>query len=1197
MAIEPQPVVRRRNRLGLLVWAMLVVVVAVALGGLGAYRHFGDPQRICALVTDRIERSTNGRVQIGAATFSFLDGVHLRRLAVSEPNATPGDPPVFQCDEVVVRHDRLAALLGRFQAQSVTVHGATLDITVDPEALSTNLDSLIESYKRRPRLSSSSRPIVDLRQARIRLFEGNQHMAEFPLSVRARPTPMDRDNYDIVWQSAPSDDAAGHAQLHVRNGTLRNVRGGSPTVSTNVVMLIARARSAETGEWNRILGLGGQVRLRDFDLVLRDDSPQSGRRAVLEVLDAHLSVPVDAEERELPAGERFLQFEDVQGDIELEGADVQARLRGRLRGAECSVTATLRGPWTAEDLELEAEVRAAGLELPRWDESAPSEAHRAVRRLPALERFFHNYDPHGRIDLHVEAAKPAGADQKIKLRRLVATALGGDAWVKHFPYRGYDLTGALEYTPDGVWIRQICGEHGGGRVCVSGHFERPNRCAPGEIHVAASDIPIDDDLFAALGSRYQLARDRLRLQGRFGAGVELRRSACEGDRPAKWTWESSVALQDAAASLTEFPYPIEHLHGSVSLGSDRIDLLDVVGRAANADVRIGGNVRFDRPDSPRVDVTLSTSGAAFDEALLAPLPEKLREPLNALQPSGPFDLRANFKTDESGERIVARTQIDLRGVTIRHRDFPVDIADVTGAVTIGPDRIEAPSLVARYGDARLDFAVTLGGRQEAALEATIRAKGLIMDQALRDAAPPAVRGALADWEMLGPIDTAITLRRAEGADRPLDYRVHVQLDGIGVKHAAFPQPFTTARGRVDIEPGRIRAEGLQARYGRASMQLDFDGRNAEGGSEGTIAVDAKNVLLDETLRAALPDGLRRAWDQADPSGWVDVRLNGLHYRKMPNAQPTTWTVDGHVELHEVSFGVAKLSGISGAWVTQGALVDASGAASLSGRVQLRKAVAYDRILTGIDSQWSYARAADGRGRFALERANGALYDGVASGDLELVLGPAPTQYNANLTIHGLQVGPFLDAGRTQTDTFGEDATVSRPGRVRGTADATFYLGGEMGQPLSRRGGGRVEIREGYIYRLPILLAILNVLRMSPPADSVLHDAEAEFYIMGNDVTFQDLELRGGVLALVGSGSMSIPDQAVDLRLVNIGSRHISRIPLLADFVEGASRELVELRVTGPLSHPTVHAQPLRGLTDELRKLFQKKPKKRVPPTG
>jgi hypothetical protein len=79
--------------------------------------------------------------------------------------------------------------------------------------------------------------------------------------------------------------------------------------------------------------------------------------------------------------------------------------------------------------------------------------------------------------------------------------------------------------------------------------------------------------------------------------------------------------------------------------------------------------------------------------------------------------------------------------------------------------------------------------------------------------------------------------------------------------------------------------------------------------------------------------------------------------------------------------------------------------------------------------------------------------------------------------------------------------------------------------------------------------------------------------------------------------MSLPDQAVDLRLVNVGARPWARVPLLTDLVDSAMKEFVELRVTGPVSRPTVRAQPLRGLSEEFKRLFQKKPTKKIVPSA
>ena len=80
-------------------------------------------------------------------------------------------------------------------------------------------------------------------------------------------------------------------------------------------------------------------------------------------------------------------------------------------------------------------------------------------------------------------------------------------------------------------------------------------------------------------------------------------------------------------------------------------------------------------------------------------------------------------------------------------------------------------------------------------------------------------------------------------------------------------------------------------------------------------------------------------------------------------------------------------------------------------------------------------------------------------------------------------------------------------------------------------------------------------------------------------------------------SMSLPDRGVDLGLINVSPHQWSRLPMLADFVEGASREIVELRVTGPLSGPTVQVKPFPRITEEFKRLFRKKKPKKIQPAA
>jgi hypothetical protein len=159
-------------------------------------------------------------------------------------------------------------------------------------------------------------------------------------------------------------------------------------------------------------------------------------------------------------------------------------------------------------------------------------------------------------------------------------------------------------------------------------------------------------------------------------------------------------------------------------------------------------------------------------------------------------------------------------------------------------------------------------------------------------------------------------------------------------------------------------------------------------------------------------------------------------------------------------------------------------------------------------------------------------------------------------------------------------------------DAQMHLTGLVDQPQSRTGGGRVEVREGYIYKLPIFLAILNVLDLTVPNNDVLSEASGQFYITGNSVRLADIDITGESLSLIGTGTMSLTNQSVDLTFVNAGAGRLAGVPVLAELWEGASREMVEIRVTGPVSKPQVRASPFRGVTEEFKKLFQKRKPKR-----
>jgi len=1208
---------KRRLRRNMARWVVFVAIVLSALAGGLSYRRFADPERVRAQAENLLQKFTHGRVRVGSAEFSIFNGVHLFNVSVSV-SGVPRDtsplerPPeetesVFSCRELFLSHDPTSALWGPLRIRSILAIEPTCSIIHDRAQGTTNITGLFRGASPMDH-ADAAMPTVELRDARIRVAYREAHgvrvVEDLALTLRGRPSQRNQRIYDVAWQGEGDTAGSGHSQIDLQNGHLRNVRGGLPSLSIETVLLVVNAGYDGAGAWSDLLGLDGRVRATDYNLI-DGVAADASRSATIDLNNASISIPIQQDEHDLAPDLRYLRFEHVEGTVLVTSEAIRAEFAGRFHGAECNVTATMRGGVeklaTLDDVDFDAHLSLTALELPRGEpETRPGQA-RFIHRFPQLAKFYRDYDPHGVIDLDVAVAKRAGPDEPLEVRRILVSAKGGDASAHQFPYRVTRLTGVLEYRPDGVWIRHVCGEHEGGVVCVDGRLDRPDACAAGEYTIRGEDVLIDDRLYGGLGARYDWLKDQLGPQGRIDVDLALHRSACDGEKPGIWRSETTVRFDELSATYVGLPYPIDRLAGELAVEGKRLRIVRLEGDAGNARVRVTGEVAFASGQLSESDVTIVAEGAEFDDRLLAALPEGIRSKVVALHPSGRFDLQTTLTVEPESRHVVSNSTVTLRGAAVYPDNFPVQLTGIEGRVRIEPSVIVIDEAVGRYRDAAIsasgeirrnkDGGNTAPGRDS---ELALHCRDLRIDDELRNAAPPKLRDVLTDWAVDGPIAADVDLRFDSTGDDDLEYRVTAELNGADVRHPPFPIPFEDVYGTVTLEGAQIHGVGFHGRYGGAHVQVDFDTHETGDGSEGTIVLNAIGLSLDESARGLLPERMRAGWDGAGLRGLADVHVSKLHYQMAEGSPTSTWQVDGRIDSHQVNaLAVDGLEGTSGTLTVSGTLVDSLGGASLEGRLKLAKARVLGRALSDVESVWSLHRSADGAGRLSLSETQAGIYHGTWKGHVEWMLARDRTDYDLAATLYGMQIAPWLQAGRNDPSgslipSGGEAET-----QIRGTVDAQLYLSGVVGDSLSRRGGGRLEVRDGYIYRLPILLAILNVLDMSVPNDEALHELETDFFVLGNQLNLEAIALRGGSLNLVGSGSMSLADQAVDLRLVNVGARPWARVPILTDLVESTINEFVELRVTGPVSRPTVRAQPLRRLSEELMRLFQKKPAKKT----
>lgn len=1196
----------RRGVRGAVIFGLLV---AASIVGIAVYRHYADPERVRAAAESYLQRLTNGRVRVASASFSIMNGIRLNDVTVWEPlrhdsKAVPTPvprEPAFSCHEISIAHNPWALIRGRLEIESLVATEPTCMLIHDSATGWTAAAGLLREITPDD-AASLSPPPIELRDARLRLVhrtpQSDRLVEDMRITVRGRRSPNNPRLFDLVWQGGPDPTTGGHSQIDLATGYLRNVRGGLPTMSVGAVMLAIDAGYEGADALGDLLGLQGRVRALDYNLIgpPLDNAPRS---ATIELRDASLSIPAGADEHDLPADHRYLHFEGVNGSFVITANAVLADFTGVFHGSECRVSARIHGDLrhvaTLDDVDVDADLSVTRLDLPRVDPQAPLEQQRFVEHWPQLTHFFEDYDPHGPIDIDLNVAKPAGANASIVVRRALLTARGGDASCRYFPYRGDQLTGSVEFTPDGVHVRDVCGRHGTARVCVNVWMEAPRRTAAARVDISATNVPLDETLHAGLQPQYRRLIDPFTPAGLVNAVVEMRRPTSTDDDMAPWKTTARVTFDDLSAKYDRFPYPVDHLSGRIVLDHDRISVHDIVGRAGQGQLRIDGTADLNNAEVTAFDFQIDAADVAVDESLLAALPPAVRRRVQSFDPRGCVDANTSLMLDAAALELRHESDIRPHGLTMTYDQFPLRVTDVGGRMHINADRINIETIYGRYNDAELSAsgAIGLDPRLPSA-DVSIRARNLLLDDSLRAAAPQGVRAALSAWRIDDPIATDAQITSHPDNPDKLRCRAFSRLTGATVRHERFPLPFRDVRAEIHIDESGAQAHAVSARYGEAAVRVDFQSRRNDHGENGVIRLHAAGASLDEGVRGLLPEHMRGLWDQLGPSGRIDLRLDELSYASPGGDQPATWTVKGQADLRgAILSGIAESARVNGTVSFDGMLVDRLGGTTLSGRFDKTDATLYGREVRTAEGRWSYARTAAGEGCLILERMNGRIYDGALAADAELVFDSSHANYKLSATTQGMQIAPFINASRARRSEVLPARSSGEPLDVRGLVDAHLYLSGEWNRPATRRGGGRIEIFDGYIYRLPILLAILNVLNITVPGTDVLDEARIEFFVAGNAVTLSDILLRGAALSLVGKGTMSMPDQGVDLTLVNLGSARFSKVPVLAELLEGASRELVELRVTGPLSQPTVRASPLRGITEELKQLFQKRKPRKV----
>jgi hypothetical protein len=1191
---------KSRRRLRWIIWAGLALsVLAVA-----AYLYLTDPARLRAQVQAALREQHLSALTVGDVSYTPWGGLLLTDLTLpAGADERGGDPPLIQVGTLRLRCRLPALLRGRLELTSLEVDraSATIVCEADPQAAAA-VDAEREAGAQRlwealqvhrtelPRVIAHRLDVqLMLReQGRRRLLEralvsvqGGAEGDGYRLNVVRLPT-MTAVLASMLWRPAGQLEVALD---WVALDTLRPLLPPRLAEAVNSLVLAGRVRVQEAvlqfpGTSGRAEGAtGAGPRLASVELRLGELRGE---------------LPVEATPAGGPRPAAFLRFAETNGTLMLRlperdrAPELELRCSGQLNGAPATLRLAAGPRLLAEVWPLASpggdtapvglgDVRAAeftvrGLEVPtRHTHAAFVESPRLP---PPVRAAFKDYQPEGRVNLRLRIAPAvAGGDETTRVEGELE-ALGNTCTYYRFPYVFEEARGTVRFRKGQILFDELCARHGAARLCARGVVNNNHEWTGFDMTFHGENVALDGALYAALPEEHRALWQSAAPLGLCDLVTRVQRAegtAETGPLPPEVNvrshWRNGSLQLGDGRRLT-------HVDGDFAVAHGRVELHDLHGYDDDTAVRLKGAL-WTAADGPASDVQVEVAELHVNE----------QATLGGATGDGP-QLELVGRADAWG-RVSSggpggpqqHFGLQLKDGTLRARGVGPDTAapagaapswaNVQGWVIAHNAERRIVSFTCRQGADWFDAAGTLPTTAGTPLALELHARSAALDGLFPQFLPYDWARLVRTFGLQGTGEVSVTLRPGPAPDGTSAQTADIRLTAERMQAEPFPLPLHDVQAEVTLGPGRFDVHAAEARWGAAGqLKVQGTGTWADAGLAADLNVVARELSFGPELSAGLPPAVAQVFDRLGLRGAFDAVLPRVRVTTGP--QPT-WQLEGRVPLRKAELRLGlPLTDLTGE-LSGKCVVDPNGEALLDAELQIEQAQLAERPI----AHWrGWLQRGPGERWVRLEGLRGELGGGEVIGSAWI--DPRSFEYELTLTLRDIPTGTLLPPGRDVRDT-------ERPGRV----DGQVYLRGRGSEIGTRHGGGELRVRGASFVQSPVLPFVLRARRDERTVSDKVEHATIQFLWEGSLIRLSRVDIHSRDLRLVGEGTWDMRNDTVRLSLVGAAPEHWPRVAMLSDLLETTGRELIQYRVSGPLSAPSVTTEPLYRLNETLRALLKK----------
>jgi hypothetical protein len=716
---------------------------------------------------------------------------------------------------------------------------------------------------------------------------------------------------------------------------------------------------------------------------------------------------------------------------------------------------------------------------------------------------------------------------------------------------------------------------------------------------------------------------------------------CDVHKPlgkgSKFQTKIEVMLDDASGAFVLLPYPLEHVHGKLLIDEDKVDIVAATVKRGDATLVIDGSVGFgkDKPIVP--DLRITARDVPLDRQLIASLPENRRRWLEKIGIGGKIDLDGRVFRDpallkrapvaaasvkpEEGKLLHAAPDLTYEfniglkeGVAWPSGDS-FAVTNLSGELKLTPETLVLSKVKAKRGDAEISAEGSVSGLEEipeAILSAWV--KNLALDQSLYQLLPPSAREAWDAVQPEGTIDAelsysglvqpkrqpvpalAVTIASADDAfsatpatpalpttlpaTAPAGNAFELVLHPrkLSVKPKAIPYRLDDLSGAITVQTDKVLLNDLSGKHGEAKITISGTGMLG-GKSAWDVRLLGENVTIDDEFRKAAPAAVRSLLDSLKLAGKSTFDFSKLVYRESDAPATRPATSPGDTSTADIDWA-AKISIDHGSSEAGVPITDIAGSLSLSGAVRGGKTASLSGKLDLSQLNLAGREVKNFRADllkpidqdvFQLGKVQAELAGGELAGQLDLSMpDTGPSQYAINVVLRNADV---------------KDLAQDSDKEIKGQLSASLSVEGNWADPASRRGRGDVTCSGKQMYKIPVVLGLLQITNLALPISKPFNEATCRYSVEGSRVTFEQIELRSDLMTMEGSGHLDFDTRKVKMSFVTDNPRGL-KVPFLDELLRGMKNELLQIHVNGTVQEPKVGAAVMNTFTttvDEVMK--------------